>query len=93
MTFKAHFDGKVVVLDEPVSLEPGTRVEVSVPEAVLGTRLPGGSLLVGRGLSGREIAKLVENDEAIWQDKPDSPEFARQLREQAAKPRYTIDPD
>ena len=31
-TLKAHFDGKSVVLDEPVNLKPNTKVSVIVPE-------------------------------------------------------------
>ena len=31
-TLSAHFDGKNVVLDEPASLEPNTKVQVLVPE-------------------------------------------------------------
>ena len=30
MTLRAHFDGKVIVLDEPADLATGTRVEVAV---------------------------------------------------------------
>jgi hypothetical protein len=32
-TLNGHFDGKVVVLDEPVDLEPNTRVKVIAPSA------------------------------------------------------------
>ena len=32
-TFSGHFDGKVVVLDEPADLEPNTKVKVLVPTA------------------------------------------------------------
>lgn len=32
-TLSAHFDGKNIVLDEPVRLEPNTKVRVLVPEA------------------------------------------------------------
>jgi hypothetical protein len=31
-TLNAHFDGKSVVLDEPVKLKPNTKVRVIVPE-------------------------------------------------------------
>ena len=31
-TLNAHFDGKTVVLDEPIKLEPNTKVRVIVPE-------------------------------------------------------------
>ena len=30
-TFNGHFDGKVVVLDEPADLEPNTKVKIIVP--------------------------------------------------------------
>ena len=31
-TLNGHFDGKTVVLDEPASLKPNTKVRVIVPE-------------------------------------------------------------
>ena len=31
-TLSAHFDGKNIVLDEPVRLKPNTKVQVVVPE-------------------------------------------------------------
>ena len=31
-TLNAHFDGKHIVLDEPIDLKPDTRVRVVVPE-------------------------------------------------------------
>jgi len=31
-TVNAHFDGKIVVLDEQVNLKPNTKVRVIVPE-------------------------------------------------------------
>lgn len=30
-TFNGHFDGKVIVLDEPADLEPNTKVKVIAP--------------------------------------------------------------
>lgn len=30
-TFYGHFDGKVIVLDEPADLEPNTRVRIIAP--------------------------------------------------------------
>ncbi len=30
MTYKAHFDGHAIILDEPVALAPGQEVEVEV---------------------------------------------------------------
>ena len=32
-TLNGHFDGKVVVLDEPADLEPNTKVKVIAPSA------------------------------------------------------------
>jgi hypothetical protein len=32
-TFNAHFDGKVIVLDEPMTLKPNTKVKVIALEA------------------------------------------------------------
>jgi hypothetical protein len=31
-TLNGHFDGKVVVLDEPVALKPNTKVKVIAPD-------------------------------------------------------------
>lgn len=31
-TFNAHFDGKIVVLEEPTGLEPNSRVKVFAPD-------------------------------------------------------------
>ena len=31
-TLNAHFDGKVVILDEPFALKPNTKVKVIAPE-------------------------------------------------------------
>lgn len=33
MTYKAHFDGHAIVLDEPAALAPGQAVRVTVDEA------------------------------------------------------------
>jgi len=32
-TLNAHFDGKVIVLDEPTSLKPNTKVKVIAPDS------------------------------------------------------------
>lgn len=31
-TLNAHFDGKVIILDEPITLKPNTKVKVIAPE-------------------------------------------------------------
>ena len=31
-TLNAHFDGKVIILDEPIVLKPNTKVKVLAPE-------------------------------------------------------------
>jgi hypothetical protein len=31
-TLNAHFDGKVVIMDEPIALKPNTKVKVLAPD-------------------------------------------------------------
>jgi hypothetical protein len=72
---KAHFDGKVLVPDEPVDLPQGRQLTLQVIEEATTT-----------GMTGAELAgsDLV----GIWKDRTDigdSLEFARKLREQAQR--------
>lgn len=85
MTIKAHYDGKVFVPDEPVLLNEGQRVEITVP-------LPT-TAVIKRGGSGAEILAALGESDPIWQDVGDSVEFARKLRKDATPVRFTIDPD
>ena len=72
VAFKAHFDGKVIVPDEPVDLTPNQRLIVHV-ETVEPEK--------PRGMTGAELAK--SEIVGIWADRTDigdSVEFARELR-------------
>jgi len=84
MTFKAHFDGKTIVPDEDVALEVGCALLVSVRDR---------PHLLKRGKAGREIALSLRETPPIWQDVGESVEFAKKLREELGRSRYTIDPD
>jgi hypothetical protein len=86
MTFKAHYDGKVIVPDEPVELSAGQTLIVSASAA---TQPPTGLT----GLTGSQLAELLSASAPIWQDIGDPIEFARKLREESNRPRYFLDPD
>ncbi len=51
-TLKGHFDGKVVIIDEPVSLAPGTPVIVNANDS--GSTSADSTV---RGINGKEFAK------------------------------------
>lgn len=77
VALKAHFDGKVLIPDEPVDLPKGKTLLIHVEPTVSGQLekpLMTGADLLKSGLVG------------LWKDRTDigsSPEFARRLREQA----------
>lgn len=70
MTIKAHFDGKVLVPEEPLDLPSGKRVVVTV-EPVVETPAPTIRDLLASGAVGGWKTRT---------DIADSSEFARQLR-------------
>jgi hypothetical protein len=82
MTIKAHFDGKVIVPDEPINLPQGKSflvhiedVDPSQPRASLSGGMTAGELLKS-GFVG------------LWKDRRDigdTLEFARQLRDRAQR--------
>ena len=77
---KAHFDGKVIVPDEPVDLRPGDPLLVHVQ--TLSTTTP---------LTAQDLARstLV----GLWRDRDDiqdSAAYARQLRDQAQRRRSAL---
>lgn len=83
MTFKAHFDGNVIVAEPTPEWVPGQEVVVSVPEA---TSVSG---------SGKTVADLLEwlreeHDPSVWADIGDSAEFARSLGDESNRSRYTL---
>lgn len=81
VTIKAHFDGKTIVPDEPVSLPEGTALTVHVEPTV------------AEGKSDREkhmtMGELLDSGfVGMWKDRDDikdSLEYARQLRERAQR--------
>lgn len=83
MTFKAHFDGKAIIPDEPVALKEGESLVVTAKPAYT----------TGKGMTGAEVATWLKNEEPIWQDVGDTLEFARKLREELNRPRYRVDFD
>ena len=69
-TFKAHFDGKAIIPDEPINLPKGTPLEIVVQNK----RPMTGKDLLNSGLIG------------MWKDRTDigdSVEYARKLRQEA----------
>ncbi len=105
MTFKAHFDGKVIVPDEPVDLRAGEsvvvfRVNYIAPstakrpeEKPAGIDGASSVKIIDRGKTGADLLAALESSEPIWQDVGDSVEFARELRQRASRRRFDIDPD
>lgn len=72
VAIRAHFDGKVFVPEEPVDLQPGTRLVLRVERS----DAAGTAAEAARRLAGT----------APWKDRTDiadSGDFARQLREDA----------
>jgi hypothetical protein len=80
ITVRGHFDGKVLVLDEPISLPRGEQVLIRIESA--------GSDDVVNEHSGTAKALLSSAFCGMWADRNDigsTEEFARQLREQAGR--------
>jgi hypothetical protein len=82
MTFKAHFDGKVFVPDEPLHLAPGQPVIIRVVEA----SAEDATVTNQGGGTARDLlnSPLV----GIWKDRTDigdSVEFARELRRRSER--------
>jgi len=80
VTLKAHFDGKTIVPDEPVSLPEGTALTVHVEEAkTVIDETEGGKYMTAGELAKSEFV-------GMWADRTDitdSLEYARQLRDRA----------
>ena len=69
-TFKAHFDGKALIPDEPVDLPTGTQLYVTAGDK--------------RPMTGKDL--LESGLIGMWKDRTDigdSAEYARKLREEA----------
>jgi len=83
MTIKAHFDGKVLVPDEPVNLPEGKALVVHVEEATTAQQ-PDDSQA-----GGMTAGELLKSDfVGLWKDRTDigdTLEFARQLRDRAQR--------
>lgn len=74
VAFRGHFDGKVIVPDEPVNLLPGQRLMLRAEPEPTGT-----------AGSAAEAARRLAQD-APWANRDDigdSAEFARKLRHEA----------
>ena len=75
VAIKGHFDGKVIVPDEPLDLRPGQRLVVRIEEDTPTTS------------GGGTAADLLNSPlVGLWKDRTDitdSAEYARQLRRRA----------
>ena len=72
MTIKAHFDGKVIVPDEPVDLAAGQHIRIQIDTAGPPPK---------KGMTGAELA--ASDVVGMWEDREDikdSTEFVRELR-------------
>ena len=81
VALKAHFDGNVIVPDEPVDLRPGDPLLVHVHTLPAGSPIP---------LTAGELAR--SGIIGLWRDRediPDSAAYARQLKEQAQRRQNT----
>lgn len=91
MKITGHYDGKVVVLDEPVSLPTGTRVEVSVQESAPPLdRDPASGLYFSPGdptALDRALSEIWADNDNPWRDV--GADFAEKLRERTNRSRYT----
>lgn len=94
MKIAGHYDGKVVVLDEPVVLATGTKVVVSVSaesvEAPL-ERDPVSGLFFQRGdpsAMARVLRELAEDKDNPWRDVGEN--YAAELRARSNGPRYSL---
>jgi len=79
MTIKAHFDGKVLVPDEPVNLETNQKVEITIQP--LTAQEEEKKYITGEELAKSEIV-------GMWADRKDikdNLEFARELRRRAGQ--------
>jgi hypothetical protein len=77
VTIKAHFDGKTIVPDEPVTLPQGTSLTVHVESPTPVDETEGGKYMTGKQLAESEFV-------GMWKDRTDitdSVEFVNQLRE------------
>ncbi len=82
MTIKAHFDGKVIVPDEPVNLPKDQQLEISILPVANDDR---------PYMTGAELARYIQEHPEIseyWEQLAagrDSTEVARELREEAER--------
>jgi hypothetical protein len=79
VAIRGHFDGKVIVPDEPVNLPVGQRVRVTPEPAAQSTQ-------VDAGTAEATAKRLTQS--APWAgrtDIGDSLEFARRIREEAQR--------
>jgi hypothetical protein len=83
MTIKAHFDGKVLVPDEPVNLPEGTPLVLHVESPA---QPPQEQKAESRGMTAGEL--LQSGFVGLWKDREDigdTLEFARKLRDRAQR--------
>jgi hypothetical protein len=80
MTIKAHFDGKVLVPDEPLALREGQEVELTIQAL---------SKEEKKGMTGRELVEYIHAHPELtqmWEEIAagrDSVEVAQELRRRA----------
>jgi hypothetical protein len=83
MTIRAHFDGKVLVPDEPVNLPEGIPLVLHVESP---PQPPQEQATTPRGMTAGEL--LNSGFVGLWKDREDigdSLEFARKLRDRAQR--------
>ena len=61
ITIRGHFDGRVIVPDEPVALTAGEEVVVRIESA----------RSTASGVTGAELARLVAAAQPLWGDRDD----------------------
>jgi hypothetical protein len=69
VTLNAHFDGKVIVPDEPLSLKPNQKLRISVEPIESNAGAPVDfSKLLGLGLKGStNLHPLFPDEDSLWE--------------------------
>ena len=72
VTLNAHFDGKVIVPDEPLDLKPNQKLRISI-EPIEPTRATRTDFSSWVGLANSQHGKLHDpgaDEDALWEDGP-----------------------